>query len=325
MHRLSGALQEKGYSVWLDERELVPGDDLPQSISAAIKRARALVVVVSPAATRSEWLRYELSLATDRMIKGGLRLIPVLIGQDHVPEELGALLYADFRADFDAGLESVVRALEVEHRRRLAAARAKSEKAPSWWQIVDQVMSEVWGGAGFMDFSGEFVSRSLDYVSLSVPLDSDGRPYGSGADWRHDPEDGVAFISLECTYQTVQSYRAGDPLTESWFSEFSQFIDDLGAPRPAVMVISQRPPAFELPDRDAAEPRIGRREETYVIDLSGLDDSDEMRRVLVRARDVVVENELQDVVREGEAMAWDRRTVDGDELRFARSTKDDLA
>src|SRR5262245_5854907 len=107
VRRLVKRLERESFSVWLDEKELKPGDALSDEIAKALREARVVLVVVSVASVRSKWLKYELTLATDRMVKGDCRVIPVVIGDVEPPPEVAGLLYADFRTSFSLGAKSV--------------------------------------------------------------------------------------------------------------------------------------------------------------------------------------------------------------------------
>ncbi len=109
--RLSDAVADMGLNPWLDEADMVAGDDLPASISAALAEAVAVIVVVSTASDQSNWLKYELRLATPRMIQQELVIVPVRIDDAELPPEIRSLLWADFRSDFDSGLRDVTAAL----------------------------------------------------------------------------------------------------------------------------------------------------------------------------------------------------------------------
>jgi hypothetical protein len=67
---LAERIDENRFDVWLDERSLMLGDPLAENISKALATARVVLVIISSASVNSKWLRYELNLATDRMIQG---------------------------------------------------------------------------------------------------------------------------------------------------------------------------------------------------------------------------------------------------------------
>src|SRR5207248_7236595 len=129
VRRLNSSLEEAGFKTWLDEKRLRVGDQIAKEISVAIAEAGALIVVVSRNSTKSDWLIYEINLATERAIKGELRILPALVDTDDLPPELKGRLYADFRSSFDEGLKSVVASLKGD--RRVARKKRAPEKAPS--------------------------------------------------------------------------------------------------------------------------------------------------------------------------------------------------
>src|SRR6266704_928925 len=85
VRRLAARLDKLHFRVWLDEHDLIAGDPLPQSIGKALQEARVVLVVVSKASVASKWLRFEVNVATERMIKGECRVIPIVIDETPLP------------------------------------------------------------------------------------------------------------------------------------------------------------------------------------------------------------------------------------------------
>lgn len=91
MSRLRGQLEQKGFSVWTDETGLERGSPRWEMIiEKAIEQARSLVVILSPYAKGSEWVRRELKYANDHqipiyplLVKGNERTAVPLILTDH--------------------------------------------------------------------------------------------------------------------------------------------------------------------------------------------------------------------------------------------------
>lgn len=73
VRRLAKRLWNEGYQVWLDEKELVPGDALAARLSDTLKESRVVIVVVTPHSVTSKWLSFELNKATERMVEGRCR------------------------------------------------------------------------------------------------------------------------------------------------------------------------------------------------------------------------------------------------------------
>jgi hypothetical protein len=64
MRYVKSFLQAEGLFVWVDEK-LEPGTaDWQKSIEIAIKKAGCMVVILSPAATNSQWVGKEIYYAT---------------------------------------------------------------------------------------------------------------------------------------------------------------------------------------------------------------------------------------------------------------------
>ena len=77
--RLAQALQQRGWAVWWD-REILPGQTFDREIERALDAARAVVVLWSPHAVASDWVRNEAGAAQDRGV-----LVPALIAGNTIP------------------------------------------------------------------------------------------------------------------------------------------------------------------------------------------------------------------------------------------------
>jgi hypothetical protein len=74
---LSKTLKRGGLKVW-DRSRLVPGSNIALEVGKALDEADAVVVVLSPEAIKSEWVRHEIEFAIgSSKFKG--RLVPVLV------------------------------------------------------------------------------------------------------------------------------------------------------------------------------------------------------------------------------------------------------
>ena len=73
---LSSELTKRGLSVWLEEEKILPGDNLHQRIADALASSNAMVVLVSPEAMNSQFVRSEIEYALGNPGYEG-RLFPV--------------------------------------------------------------------------------------------------------------------------------------------------------------------------------------------------------------------------------------------------------
>lgn len=75
---LSSQLTRRGLSVWAADDEILPGDNVWLRIGEALRRSKAMVVLVSPDSMRSEYVRHEIEYALGQPNYEG-RVFPVQI------------------------------------------------------------------------------------------------------------------------------------------------------------------------------------------------------------------------------------------------------
>lgn len=130
MRRITTFLRNQGIKVWVDNEELVPGTPIwEEEIENAINGAFAVVVVLSPDAKGSEWVRREITYA-DQYEK---RVFPVLVNSDEdssIPIRLITRQFVDIRSNEEVGLNSLSAAIAfyaegIEARERKAREEAK--------------------------------------------------------------------------------------------------------------------------------------------------------------------------------------------------------
>jgi hypothetical protein len=97
-------LMRRGVPVWFDVKDIDPGGLWEQDLDAALDRASAVVLVVSPDSmktgnVRKEWLR-----ARER----GKRIVIACFRRAELPPELADCEAVDFRASFTSSLDDLV-------------------------------------------------------------------------------------------------------------------------------------------------------------------------------------------------------------------------
>jgi hypothetical protein len=84
-----------GHQIWLDERKLMAGDKLPDSLTQAINESATMLIFISKTSLNSSWVQYEMSIALQH-----IRVIPCIIGDIknyEIPEDIANTVYVDFR------------------------------------------------------------------------------------------------------------------------------------------------------------------------------------------------------------------------------------
>lgn len=81
--KVAAALEEAGLDTWHYKREIMPGDNWAEKVAQGLKEADAMVVLLTPAALESAFVRWNIDYAlTEKAFNK--RLIPVFVGK---PEE----------------------------------------------------------------------------------------------------------------------------------------------------------------------------------------------------------------------------------------------
>lgn len=79
--RLAHELEGSGHEAWVAETGILPGDNWGQTLGQALADSEAMVVLLTPEALSSRWVRHEITYALGNERYEG-RLLPVLIGPD---------------------------------------------------------------------------------------------------------------------------------------------------------------------------------------------------------------------------------------------------
>lgn len=294
VRRLSRRLEDMGYETWLDEKDLQVGDPLATKIFDAIREAQVVIVVVSEAALRSNWLRHEVNAATKEMIEGNCRLLPVLIGDVEPPPEVTSLLYADCRKGRRGGVRRILDALEYEAS-QFPIAKPSVESNESWLRLpaLRQTEEEVFDGGG---------SASAD-VSATRSLDWDFVTILDGA------------VEIDIVVDHVLDHLTDlRPLRSNDWDDWCQFVFEEVGDRYGLLV-SERAPDVELQEKltrhselvwyENREPELLRSSRVALLVVtSGLSQDAAVRELLETARKLLV-----DLVRDARPSLMDELTT----------------
>lgn len=276
VRKLVRKLEDEGYDVWLDEKELLVGDALVTHISHAINEAKVVLVVVSQTSIRSQWLSFELNAATQRMISGGCRVLPVLISDVEPPPEMQGLVYADCRPGRRGCMAKILETLAFEASRypKAPPASLDSDDGLSRQRALRVLVEELFGPRGYAmaDLSA---TRSVDWDFITVMQDD-----GSEAE-----------VLIDEVIDHVNDRR---PLTENDWADFREWVhEDCGVP--CAILLSELPLGPEVADLMSSEathlyyiedePRLTSPDRaTVAVDLSGRPSEEETRARLGAAQ-----------------------------------------
>jgi hypothetical protein len=109
VEKLVADLSASAIPVWYDKLDLGVGDSVPGRINDGLTKSRYFLIVLSPAALNSAWVREELNAGLMKQVTlGGTFVIPVLYKDCQVPPLLAHRRYADFRTDYATGLSDLL-------------------------------------------------------------------------------------------------------------------------------------------------------------------------------------------------------------------------
>lgn len=110
---ISMALKESGFVPWRADAELLPGDDIGQTISEGIAAADVFLVVLSSKSLASSWVQREIETAILREVEKRLVVIPVVLGDVEPPPSLQNRFYLRLQPEFSIDdLEPLLRSLK---------------------------------------------------------------------------------------------------------------------------------------------------------------------------------------------------------------------
>lgn len=106
-HLLATKLKEAGMKVWLDADQIGAGDNILEKIEQAINESDTFVMLLSEAIRENPNLNFELGLATGLAKK----IIPVLVGNATLPENLQKWRYIDLTKESEKGVSELLSAV----------------------------------------------------------------------------------------------------------------------------------------------------------------------------------------------------------------------
>lgn len=99
VYDLARALEIREIDVWYDEDRLLCGDDLPKSIKRNIHKSDFLLLVYSPAAKKSDWVRREIAYAKwliRSLGPDGIKILPIRYRRCKIAGLVGKPTHIDF-------------------------------------------------------------------------------------------------------------------------------------------------------------------------------------------------------------------------------------
>lgn len=111
-HRLAADLQANGWRAWLAPDSIRPGEKWVEAIERGLEESGAFVVLLTPAAVGSRWVKTETDLAIELEHRDVLQFIPVEVEACRVPLVWNTYQRISFIGKYEDGLTSLLKALQ---------------------------------------------------------------------------------------------------------------------------------------------------------------------------------------------------------------------
>ncbi len=110
---ISGVLRDHGYVPWVADAELLPGDNIGQTISEGIAAADVFLVILSSDSLESRWVHLEMEAAVLREVEKRVVVVPIVIGDVEPPLFLQNRFYLRLQPGFSRdALDPLLRSLQ---------------------------------------------------------------------------------------------------------------------------------------------------------------------------------------------------------------------
>jgi hypothetical protein len=109
--RLANDLSSNAINIFYDQF-VTPGDSLVIELYDALKKAKYLVVVITPDYLKSQWTQLELNIALSKEAKGEMKIVPLLLKDCDLPPSLAGKTLLNFKDQYDEPLTKLIAALK---------------------------------------------------------------------------------------------------------------------------------------------------------------------------------------------------------------------
>ena len=147
--KISKALESQGYQTWLDEDDILIGDDITHEIGNALTECDVVLVFLSRYSVQSRWVNREWQLKFfDQINKGHVYILPLLIEECSIPQLLRDKKYADFTKNesYETSLSLILQTLRSIEMTNEVSLKEKSNDGNIFLhtrELLDELEDEV--------------------------------------------------------------------------------------------------------------------------------------------------------------------------------------
>ncbi len=174
-------LERAQADVWVDKNEIQPGEDFQSRINSGLLGRQYLVLVMTPAALASKWVRQEVAAANALCNNGQMRgIIPVIAepcSENDIPPLWGTYLRLDATKDYTAARDTLLRTLglqlPVEHEQPVFSFRSQGGMKPNEEICGCRVVEPIGNGDMAIVYKAEQIHVGNRTVAIKIVYCSD--------------------------------------------------------------------------------------------------------------------------------------------------------
>lgn len=115
VRKLAQDLRNAGINVWVDESEIRVGDSIAKEIQKGLRESDYVGIWLTQHAIESGWVEKEWQAKLpDEASQRKTIVLPLLAGDIELPVFLRDRLFADFRVDYQYGLDQLIRTIKTQ-------------------------------------------------------------------------------------------------------------------------------------------------------------------------------------------------------------------
>ena len=189
-YRLATDLQKRGWKIWIAPESIRPGEKWIQAIDRGLSESGKFLLVLTPMAVNSPWVRQETEAAIRMEVEGSVEFFPLEVQECKPPILWSNYQYVSFRNSYEVGLTNLVFRLEqhsLDHIPETDPSRSPSllkpiiispkvnaEKKSFWTNFIDKLPGMLKDKVDISVITGVVIlTILLTILMLTVPQLSD--------------------------------------------------------------------------------------------------------------------------------------------------------
>jgi oligopeptide transport system substrate-binding protein len=144
--RLAEDLRQRGATIWIAPESIHPSEDWVSAIDRALVESSAMVVVLTPAAIQSAWVRGEVNAAIDRAMRGEMQLLFLNVRPTEATPLWRRYQWIDARTYSPSVPDQVVSVLGIESSSERVVRLARQARDALWvgqWQHALGLLEQI--------------------------------------------------------------------------------------------------------------------------------------------------------------------------------------